>query len=119
MATQAGRRSHRISLISATPTRDAAGASVQDWDNPTTIATVWAEVVPVRGMERMESAKLDATVEFKFRIQYSATAATVTQEHRVSWRDEQYDITAVIPYGRQLREGIELWATAHQADADG
>jgi SPP1 family predicted phage head-tail adaptor len=116
MPTRAGARNQRVTIIAATVTQDATGAEVLDWATPTTVATVWAEVVPVRGMERMESAKLDATIEYKFRILYRSD---VTPLHRVEWRDEQYDITAVIPDVDKVREGLELLATAHQADADG
>ncbi len=108
MAARAGAMDRRITIETPTVSRDSFNASIQAWS---TLATVWAEVLPLRDIEVYQSDQFDAQRWCKFRIRYR-TDITITEKCRIQHDDGQtYNITGISELGR--RERYELLAYAH------
>lgn len=65
--------------ITATFARDALGGSKVGW---TTVDTVAAEVVPIRALERLQAAAIQAETMYRFRVY---ARADVTAKWRALW----------------------------------
>jgi SPP1 family predicted phage head-tail adaptor len=104
----AGRLDRRITLQVFTSTTDEYGEVIETW---TDLAEVWAEVRPLRGVERVEAAQLAAQVDTRFTIRYRDDLAP--GRHRITYQGRRYNIQAVLELGR--REALQLeavWADA-------
>lgn len=104
----AGRLDRRITLQAFTSTTDDYGEVIETW---TDLAEVWAEVRPLRGVERVEAAQLAAQVDTRFTIRYRDDLAP--GRHRITYQGRLYNIQAVLELGR--REALQLeavWADA-------
>lgn len=99
-----GRLDRRITIEQPTASQDAYGEPVESWG---ALATVWAQVQPLRGEERFEAQQVGAERTVRFRIRYRSD---VTEQMRVVYDGDVYDITAVLELGR--REGLEILAVA-------
>lgn len=104
----AGNLDRRITIQRATYTQNALGEQIiATWN---TLATVWAEVMPVSDGERIRALEVSAEITTRFRIRYSSTVASVNPKDRISYDGRVYDISGVKEIGR--REGLEITAAA-------
>ena len=101
---RAGRLDRRITLSRMIRTDDSYGEAIPTWVD---LATVWAEMLPVRGAEWFVARQTIAEVDTKFRIRYRVG---ITPLDRVTLDGRYYDVQAVIELGR--REGLEIYAKA-------
>lgn len=99
---RSGRLDRRLTLQRKTATENDYGEPVESW---TTLATVWAEKIPVRGAERYAAMQTVAEVEERFRIRYRKD---LTPLDRVICGNITYDVLGVLEIGR--REGWEILA---------
>ena len=103
----AGRLDRRIVLKRASSTLNGFNEPVYSW---ATLATVWAQMVPVNDGERMRAGETLADMQARFIIRWSAKAATVDPRDRLTFNEREYDINGVKLIGRN--EYIEITATA-------
>jgi SPP1 family predicted phage head-tail adaptor len=89
-----GQMDRRIEIQVLTATRGASGGQKRTWAE---LATVWAEVDYKGGSEVYEAKEKTAINRVKFRIRY---LATVTEENRISYDSNFYDITHIEVLGR-------------------
>ena len=90
----------RVTLQSKSVTRAANGEEVVTW---TDVATVWAQVEPIRGREFFAAAQMADSIDHRVVVRYRAGIA---REMRVLWGAVALDIVTVIARGR--RESVEL-----------
>ena len=64
---RSGRLRHRVALQQPTTTRNSTGEPIVTW---TTVATVWAEVLDLRGREYIASQEAHSEVGTKITIRY-------------------------------------------------
>jgi SPP1 family predicted phage head-tail adaptor len=83
-------------------TENDYGEAVETW---TTLATVWAEKIPVRGSERYAAMQTVAEVDTRFKIRYRTDVSPLD---RVVCNGITYDVLGVLEIGR--REGWEILA---------
>lgn len=102
---RAGTLDRQITIEASAVVQDAYGDPVESW---MLLATVWAQVLPLRGSERFQAQQIDAELTTRFRIRYRDD---VTPLMRVAHDGDRYEIEAVIEIGR--REGLELLGRAH------
>lgn len=100
----AGRLDRRITIERASVTTDEYGGPVETW---ATLATVWAEVLPISDGERWRAAEVAATVTHRFRIRWGVG---VEATDRISYDGKAFEISNVKEIGR--REGQEITAQA-------
>ena len=100
---RAGALDRRITIQGKITTQDDFGGEVVTWGD---VATVWAEELELRGIERYALRQFVGHALRTFRIRWSATVAVVTTEHQIIYNGRTFDITDVREIGR--REGIEL-----------
>jgi len=94
----------RVVLQSRVETTDSQGGVSQA---TTTVATVWAKVtLGSAGSEAMAAGQVQDNSKYLVEIRNSATAATVTTKHQVSWRSKVLNIASVVFSAR--RDTIEL-----------
>lgn len=96
-----GRLSKRVTLLRPVRTQDAAGQPATTWQ---AVATVWAEVLPLRSAERFAAAAVQQENTLKIRIR---RRADVDATWRLEYAGRGHDITGVLPYGDAH---TELWA---------
>ena len=92
---RAGKFRHPITVQRATKTRDAAGGEVLTW---ATHASLRAEYVPGAGTEgaSADGGELrKGTLSATFRVRYSATAAALGTEDRISYSGSTWDIQSI------------------------
>jgi SPP1 family predicted phage head-tail adaptor len=97
----AGKLRHRIQIQAVTLTPDGMGSGAESW---ATIAggSVWAEILPLRGVEAIQAGQLEAKLSHKVRIRY---LAGVTAKHRILFGSRVFKIHEV----RNLEErGVML-----------
>ncbi len=86
---QAGKLDRQIVILSYTETTDNFGGISETY---VPLATVWAEVLPLRGIEKFAAQQANSETITKFRIRYRAD---VSARDRISWKGREYDITGV------------------------
>ena len=96
-----GRLNQRVTLLQPVLTQDAAGQAVTSWQS---VATVWAEVVPLRSAERFAAAAVQQENTLKVRIRLRTD---VNATWRLEYQGRGHDITGVLPLGAAHQE---LWA---------
>jgi len=101
---RAGKLRRRVAIQSLTETKDTYGEPIKSW---TTVYTVYAQVLPLRGDERAQNQQLMSRADTKFRIRYNSDM-TITTKHRLVYDGDNYDITAILEIGR--KEGWEILA---------
>lgn len=105
---KASGRNWPITIQRATITQDAgSGENVETW---ATLATEYAEMLPLSDGERVKAAEVSAEITTRFRILYSPLVATVNPKDRLSFAGKTWDIWGVKPIG--FNEGIEITAAA-------
>lgn len=101
-------RNREIVIQRATVTQDtASGENVETWS---TLATVWAEMLPLSDGERVKAAEVSAEITTRFRILWSSTVATVNPKDRLTFDGKTWGIWGVKPVG--FNDGIEITAAA-------
>lgn len=88
---QIGRFKYRIDIQVNTPTEDAEGNYVEEWQ---TVRTVWADITPVSSREYFIANQDTAEVTCKIYIRY---LDDVTPRHRIVMKNHTYNIESVIP----------------------
>lgn len=94
-----GRLRHRVAIQVRSTLTDAMGQAADQW---TTVATVHAEAMPLRGREFFAAAQVQQEHSVKFTLRWRADLAPTA---RIVWRDQPYDITGVTDLG-----GRGVWA---------
>jgi len=87
-------KDQRVTLKARSVVKDAVGQDTITWS---TLATVWAQVQALRGREFFAAAQTQQEHSIKVRIDYRAD---VDLTMRLEWRGQGYDITGVVPVGR-------------------
>ena len=85
-----GRLNRRIILQRQDVSRDVVGQAKPVW---TDVATVWAAVLPLRGREYFESARVNSEITVRVVIRYRAD---VKPSWRVKHGADAYDIIEII-----------------------
>lgn len=96
----AGMLDQRVTLQSKSVSRAANGEEVVTWAD---VATLWAQVQPLRGKEFFAGAQMQDVVDVRVRLRY---LGGVTRDQRLLWNGAPLDIVSVITLGR--REALEL-----------
>lgn len=86
-----GAARHRVTIKSPTETAAGDGGVATTW--VTTVATVWAEIVPVSGREFLAAQQVKAERQVRIRIRYRGD---VTPRMRVYDGSTAYEINAVL-----------------------
>jgi len=111
--TDAGRLDRRITLQLKSTTDNEYGEPIVTW---TDVAEVWAEVRPLRGIERVQAAQLVAAVDTIFVIRYRDDLALAPGTHRIRYQNRTYNVEAVLEVGRREAWQLEAaWADAPTA----
>lgn len=97
---KSGRMDRQITIQGRDAGESVIGSPVNTWTN---VATVWAEVQPVRGDEVVKLGKETASEMAKFIIRYRSD---VSQTNRISYNSKIYNIQYVREFGRA--EGLEI-----------
>lgn len=95
----AGKLDQRVTFQQKGVTKNAIGEEVVSWVD---LATVWAEVRPVRGGEFYAANQMQQTLDLRVFIR---NRAGIVPELRLRWKATNYDITGVIP-GTGKYEGL-------------
>lgn len=103
----AGDLDRRITIQRNSPTKDAFGASKDNWAD---LATVWAKKIEVSDAERTRAAETAAIITTRFQVRWWSLVSDLNPKDRVLYGTLTYDIVAVKELGR--REGLEISATA-------
>ena len=93
-----------IELQRRSLTRNAFGEQVESW---TTLASVWAEKIDLKGREFFAAQQTSADVSTRWRIRYRTDVSTLNQLVCAGFT---YNINQVSEIGRG--EGLELFTTA-------
>ena len=87
---QRGRLNTRIEIIQNTAAADGQGGFTSTWTN---YATRWAEVKPIKAMERFKDGQIENPIEVIFRLQYDSA---ITETMRVRYDGKQYEIRGLV-----------------------
>jgi SPP1 family predicted phage head-tail adaptor len=98
---RAGTLRERVTLSRLTSAEDARWGPTP---TPSSYATVWAEVEPVRATERMQDGGIQSDISHVLRMRYRADVAS---KDRVTWRGRTLEVEGVIDVGARRRE-LEL-----------
>jgi len=101
---RSGRLDRRIKLQRKTVVENSYGEPIETWVD---LATVWAEYLPARSVERYAATQMMAEVDTRWRIRYRTD---LTPIDRLSYAGRLYDVTGVVEMGR--REGLEIYSKA-------
>lgn len=107
----AGRLNQRVTLLRReVATSATTGASFEQF---VPAGTVWAQMDPLSGSEAWTAAQRFASTAMKFRIRFGPEVAPTW---RLEWRGQRWDVVEVLPGGQQLREWLDITATASPAE---
>jgi len=102
---QAGRLDRQIVLKSYAEVKDSFGGITESYSD---VATVWAEVTPLRGNQFFAAQQVNSAITTKFRIRYRSD---VDARWRIGFKGKEYDIVGV-PSEIGRNEGLEIMAKA-------
>lgn len=97
----AGKLDQRITLQSRAAGTDGMGQASGAWQD---VATVWAQVLPLRGREFFAAAAVQQEASIKVTLRYRPD---VSPSMRVIWQGVAHDITSVVQLGGR-KEWLEL-----------
>ncbi|MGL6245643.1 phage head closure protein [Pseudomonas sp.] len=100
----AGKLNQRVTFQRKLVERNGLGEEVVTFAD---VCTVWAEVVPLRGREFFAAAQLQQAVDIRVRIRARSGLAG---DMRLLWREQPYDITAIIPGTERYAGLLEIMA---------
>jgi len=95
---RAGNLRHKLEIQENTPTRNAVGEEVDSW---TTVATVWASIEPLSGVELLNAQQVAAETTVRIGLRYRSG---VTAAHRIKFGARIFDINVVSNVGERNRE---------------
>lgn len=101
----AGKYDQRVTFQQKAVTRNGLGEEVVTW---TDVCTVWAEAIPLRGREFYAANQTQQVVDVRFRIR---ARAGLTNDMRLLWKTQPYDITGLIPGTGPYTGTLEIMAT--------
>jgi SPP1 family predicted phage head-tail adaptor len=105
-----GKLRHRIHVQEDLGTTyDADGNVIHNW---TTIATVWADVMPLSGREALLAKQINATTTHNIRVR---SMPELRQDMRIRFGDRYFDINAIID-DREVQRHQLLTCTESFAD---
>ncbi len=105
---RSGRLDRRIIIEQNTNTSpNTHGDVVPSWS---TLATVWAEIKPIRVNERFQGQQELAQAEYKIYIRYRTD---LDPKMRIQYNSEYYDILGIMEIGR--KKGLEIQARRNVA----
>jgi len=102
----AGRMRERVDIEANTRTADDAGGVSSSWA-VITRGTVWAEIRPLRGEQKVTAAQIVADATHLITIRYSTDVSAVGVAHRVKYGTRIFDIRNVTNIN-ESDETIEL-----------
>lgn len=105
MSIAAGKMTERITFQAKGVTKNAIGEEVVTWSD---VATVWAEVKPLRGREFYAANQTQQVVDVRFIIR---ERGGLTVDQRLLWKATPYDITGLIPGTGPYEGTLEIMAT--------
>ena len=102
---QAGKLDRQIVLKSYAETKDDFGGISETYAD---VATVWADVIDLRGNQFFAAQQVNSNITTKFRIRYRSD---IDAKWRIGFKGKEYDIIGVpIEVGRN--ETLEIMAKA-------
>jgi SPP1 family predicted phage head-tail adaptor len=104
-----GLLNQRVALQQRASGVDALGQESSTWQD---VATVWAQVQPLRGREFFAAGQTQAETSMRVRIRWRAG---ITAAMRVVWKSQPLDIVAVIDVDG-AGEQLELMCNAGTKD---
>lgn len=91
MSTDAGKLNFRVTLQKESFSEDSFSSKTgETWTN---VATVWANVIPLQGIELIRAQKLFAEVTYLVKIRYREN---VTEDMRLLFRGKYLQIIGII-----------------------
>lgn len=97
----AGALRHRLVLQARTPAGDGGGGQAGDpWVAPITVATVWGDIMPLNGTERLRAMKLESRVTHRIAIRFRPG---VNGDMRFVLGARTFNIRAVVDLGERRR----------------
>jgi SPP1 family predicted phage head-tail adaptor len=92
---RAGQLTRRLTLQSLSTTLDSYGISVPTWNN---VMTVWADIQPLTGQERLSAAQLVSEVTHQLTVRYSSLLADtrVVAGYRALYKGRIFNIHAAL-----------------------
>lgn len=84
-----GKLDQRITLQSKSRTTDNMGGAAEAWSDLPSTPTVWAQVIPARGVETLAGERVEAHGMFTFVIR---NRTDVSENDRIVWMSEAYNI---------------------------
>ena len=97
---KAGKLDKRVTIKVKSATRDSYGAEIIGWS---TLATVWAQVMPLSGREYFTAAQFVPEAELKIRIRFRED---FDETAKITYNNIDYDILHIAEIGRQ--DGLEI-----------
>lgn len=94
---EAGKLGKRVTIVYCERHDDGAGGSSTIWRDGD---TVWAEVLPLRGDERIQADAVESAVTHRVRIR-KAAASDVEAEDRLRMGSREFHVQSVIDYGER------------------
>ena len=101
----AGKMTERVTFQQKSVTRNGLGEEVVTWGD---VCTIWAEAIPLRGREFYAANQTQQVVDVRFRIR---ARAGLTNDMRLLWKAQPYDITGLIPGTGPYIGTLEIMAT--------
>ena len=100
MALNLGAMRHRIGIQAKTTARNTAGGLVETW---TTSSTVWGQVIPLAGSEKIRAMAVDSRLSHKVRMHHG-DASSVTPAMRLTYDSRTFEIHVVVNRGEMDAE---------------
>ena len=98
---RAGRMIHTITLERRSTTQDSTGQPLDSWSS---LATVRADVQPVKGSEYFAGSGEKSDITHRVRIWYQSALADLAARDRVVFGSRYFDIQSVINVDERNRE---------------
>jgi SPP1 family predicted phage head-tail adaptor len=95
-----GKWKHRISVQSRSSALDAFGQQTSAWS---TVATVWADIVPSSGLEKQRAGMVGASLTHSVAVRYTPLflPAITAAAYRILYGTRVLNITAVMDVGEE------------------
>ena len=87
---RAGRLRHRLAIQTVTETQNAVGELTRAW---ATVTTVWGDIQPIGGTERLAGEQITAEVSHRVWLRYTTY---VVPEARIVFDSRTFDVLSVI-----------------------
>lgn len=94
---EAGNLNKRVTLVYCERHDDDAGGSRTIWRDGD---TVWAEVLPLRGGERIQADAMESEITHRVRVR-KAAASDLEAEDRLRMGSREFHVQSVIDYGER------------------